>query len=151
MPERDKAVSAAARTMLGVSPRRWDENVDDCPQGVEQAVWDDARADAERIYVYTVENVDWQRILIQARGRHRAVHPAHAPLLMAAEIGMESFEDICDECLREVLLATGTHPDWAQQPDSPRYVLYEPPPVGELLVPPEYALRGDEEPTKMEP
>lgn len=135
MSERDKAVCAAARVLVDAPPRHHPERVGDRPEGVSEEDWQHAQGTAERLYVDTMEDIEWSRVLIEARGRHRALHPGQHSLAMAIDIGMESFEDICAACIREVLLARGTHPLWDVEPTSPRYVLYQPPPLPELVAP----------------
>lgn len=126
MPERDKQTDAIARTLAGATPRPWNARLGSCPEGIPEQEWHDARATADRVYVDLMEAVDFQRVLIEANKRHLALHPDKRTLMAAADIGATTFEAICHECITEVMLATATTPPWTQQPDSPRYLLFDP-------------------------
>lgn len=135
MPERDKQTDAMARTLAGATPRPWNAHLGACPDGIPEQAWHDARATADRVYVDLMEAVDFQRVLIEANKRHLALHPDRRTLMAAADIGATTFEAICHECVREVMLATATTPPWNEEPDSPRYLLYTVPDLGPALPP----------------
>lgn len=126
MPERDKQTDTMARTLAGAPPRPFRDRLGTQPAEVTAEQWDTAQTMADRVYVDLIENIDFQRVLIEANKRHLTVHPDTTTLLAAAGIGATTVEAICHQCITEVLLATATNPPWTEQPDSPRYLRYDP-------------------------
>lgn len=126
MPERDKQVDAMARTIAGAPSRSFRTRLGDQPTEITEQEWDAAQTTADRVYVDMVENIDFQRVLIEANKRHLTIHPDKHTWLAAADIGTLVVETICHECITEVLLATSTQPSWADEPESPRYLRYDP-------------------------
>src|SRR4051812_19602314 len=73
---------------------------------------DEVTAEYDAAYCCMIDHIDWQRVFIEAMGRHLALeHP---------------YDDysalVCPECVNEALLATdrGGWTDWKTQPIAPR-------------------------------
>lgn len=126
MPERDKRVDDMARTLAGAGRRPTLDRLGTQPAEVTTDEWDDAQTMADRVYVDLVENIDFQRVLIEAVKRHLSVHPDKSTFMAAADIGFGTAEALCHECITEVLLATDTNPPWTEEAESPRYLRYDP-------------------------
>lgn len=127
MPERDKQTDAIARTLAGAGPRPPLDRLGTKPAEVSDEQWAQARATADRVWVDTMQAIDFQRVLIEAVKRHTIVHPDKSTFMAAADIGFGTAEALCHECITEVMLATETNPPWSEQEESPRYLIYRDP------------------------
>lgn len=112
MPERIEATHKLAEHMLGGpvwfhygevdpdQPMRESALVSREPITLTQNIWEKTYGEAEAMYTLIVNKIDWQRILIEAAGRH----------LRASEEDENHrhalFDDVCGDCLRDALLAT---------------------------------------------
>jgi hypothetical protein len=110
MPVRDKAIDRVLRTVLDGTPMSfnnldWTAQVGDeimTRDEFNQRFWDPI----DRAYEAVVDSIDWNRVLLEATGRHIALkHPDED------YTGM-----LCAECLCESLLADATFVSWKQEP-----------------------------------
>lgn len=73
---------------------------------------------ASAIFVRMVDRTDWNRVLLEAQGRHMAVHDTEGKGYLLGD------ESVCGECINEALLAATFggkfSEDWTKEPTSPR-------------------------------
>lgn len=100
MPERDKVVD-------GMMRRRYGEQVFNGLTGECRTMSDyrDREAEMDVEFEAIVRNIDWNRVLLTAWGRHAALKHE----------GWSESEAVCGECVREALLTTTTFVSWTEE------------------------------------
>lgn len=113
MPVREKAIG---NLMAGLIGDQWyqDGVCQSMPHGDNRAVSELVEA----IYVRLIDRLDWNRIILEAHGRHLALDHKYAE----TDEFRFGVDQICGECLNEALLATdfGGYRDWKEDPAAPR-------------------------------
>lgn len=114
MPVRERLVTALTEDAIGA--QWWDNSRGHECKSMPTDDYYRTRDAAEVLFERIIDRVDWNRVMLEASGRHFDLLRAGAHPVRGLDLA-DAFDGIiCADCLREALLADETFPRHAPEP-----------------------------------